>query len=91
MSSQPKAEQLNIRTSSVQKAKLAEAARLKNMNVSQFMLTTALEAADGIIADQSVIRLSDTAFDRFTLRLEEEPRDLPRLRELFSHSSVLES
>lgn len=91
MHAHSKAEQVNIRASALQKARLAEAARLRNMNVSQFMLTTSLEAADDIIADQMLIHLSAEAYDRFVQCLEEEPTDLPKLRELFSRPSVLES
>jgi len=86
----PKAEQLNIRASAAQKAKLAEAARLQNMNVSQFVLSKSLDAAEEVIADQLVIRLPADAFDRFAARLEEPPRDLSKLRELFSKPSILE-
>lgn len=90
MATETKVEQLNIRTSAAQKAKLAEAARLKNMNVSQFVLHKSLEAADEIIADQVVIRLSAEDYDQFVARLEEPPRELPRLRELLASPSVLE-
>ncbi len=90
MHAQQKAETLNIRASSAQKAKLAEAAKLQNMNVSQFVLNKSLDAAEQVIADQLVIRLSATDFDHFAARLEEPARDIPALKELFSRPSVLE-
>jgi uncharacterized protein (DUF1778 family) len=82
--------QLNIRTSPAQKAKLAHAARVKNMNVSQFVLHKSLEAADEIIADQLIIKLCAEDYDDFVARLEEPPRDIPKLRELFETPSILE-
>lgn len=85
-----KAEMLNIRASSIQKAKLAEAARLQNMNVSQFVLHKSLDAAEEVIADQRVIRLSAEEYDAFVAKLDEPPLELPKLRELFSKPSVLE-
>jgi len=87
---QQKAETLNIRTSAAQKAKLAEAAKLQNMNVSQFVLSKSLEAAEHVIADQLVVRLSTVDYDYFVARLEEPARDIPALRELFSKPSMLE-
>ncbi len=90
MQTHQKAEQLNIRASAAQKAKLAEAARLQNMNVSQFVLHKSLDAAEQVIADQRVVRLSAADFDRFSAKLDEPPKNLPKLRELFSKPSLLE-
>lgn len=86
-----KAAQLNIRTSPSQKSKLAEAARLRSMNVSQFVLSTSLQAADEVLADERIVRLSGADYDAFAAKLDEEPRDIPQLRELFSKPSVLEA
>ncbi len=90
MHSSPKAETLNIRASAIQKAMLAEAARLQNMNVSQFVLTRSLDAARTVIDDQRVIGVSLQEYDWLLAKLEEEPRDIPQLRELFSTPSVFE-
>ena len=91
MSTISKAEQLNIRTTVGQKSKLAEAARLQHMNVSQFVLHKSLEAAEAVIADQRSIQLSTEDYDAFLARLEAPARDLPKIRELFSKQSVLEA
>ncbi len=90
MSSHPKAEMLNIRASSAQKAMLAEAAKLANMNVSQFVLSRSLEAADEVIAEQRLIRVSAAEYDWLMAKLEEPPQDMPKLRDLFSKPSVFE-
>ena len=87
---EPKAAMLNIRASSSQKAMLAEAARLQNMNVSQFVLNKSLEAADEVIAKQRIIRVSAEEYDWLTAKLEETPQDLPKLRELLARPSVFE-
>jgi uncharacterized protein (DUF1778 family) len=86
-----KAEQLNIRASAEQKAKLAEAARIQNMNVSQFVLSKSLDAAEEVIADQRLIRVSKEEYDWLLAKLEEPPKEIPALRELFSRPSVFES
>ena len=90
MHAHQKAEQLNIRATAAQKAKLAEAAKLQHMNVSQFVLSKSLDAAEEVLADQRLIQLSAADFDRFTAKLEEKPKELPKLRALFSKPSVLE-
>lgn len=86
-----KAEQLNIRASGAQKAKLAEAARLQNMNVSQFVLSKSLDAAEEVIADQRLIRVSKEEYDWLMAKLEEPPRDIPALEELLSRPTLFES
>jgi uncharacterized protein (DUF1778 family) len=91
MPSSPKAAQLNIRATSEQKAKLAEAARLQNMNVSQFILSKSLDAAEEVIADQRLIRVSKEEYEWLLNKLEEPPRDLPKIAELLSKPSVFEA
>jgi uncharacterized protein (DUF1778 family) len=83
-----KAEQLHIRASEFQKSKLAEAARMKNMNVSQFVLQASLEAADDILADQTRIVLSPAAFAEFCRLLDEAPAVLPKLQEQLEKGSI---
>ncbi len=91
MQTTQKAEQLNIRATSAQKAKLAEAAKLQNMNVSQFVLSKSLDAAEEVIADQRLIRVSKDEYDWLVAKLEEPPRDIPALKALFGKPSVFES
>ena len=90
MTVQHREAQLNIRATAIQKAKLAEAAKLNNMNVSQFVLHKSLEAADEVIADQRIIRVSEKEYGWLLAKLEEPPQDLSKLRELFSKPSVFE-
>jgi uncharacterized protein (DUF1778 family) len=91
MQSPQKAELLSIRASAAQKAKLAEAARLQNMNVSQFVLNKSLDAAEEVIADQRLMRVSKQEYEWLLAKLEEPPLDVPELRELFATPSVFES
>ena len=85
-----KVEQLNIRATPAQKAKLAEAARIQNMNVSQFVLSRSLDAAEEVIADQRLIRVSKEEYDWLLAKLEEPPRDLPEVKKLLVEPSVFE-
>lgn len=91
MSSIPKAEQLNIRASAAQKAKLAEAARLQNMNVSQFVLSKSLDAAEEVIADQRLVRVAKEEYDWLMAKLDEPAKEIPALREMLARPSVFES
>ncbi|MFY7952772.1 MAG: DUF1778 domain-containing protein [Armatimonadaceae bacterium] len=90
METTQKAEQLNIRASAAQKAKLAEAARLQNMNISQFVLSNSLAAAEEVIADQRLIRVTQDEHDWLVTQLEAPPRTIPALRDLFAEPSVFE-
>lgn len=85
-----KLEQLHIRASERQKAKLAEAAQLTNQSVSQFILGVSLEAADNILGDQSRVLLSEEGFEEFCRLLDEPPKDLPKLRGQFAKGSIFQ-
>lgn len=52
---QSKSETVNIRASAVQKALLAKAAQLENMNVSQFVLSKSLRAAEVVVTEHRKI------------------------------------
>ena len=47
-------------------------------------------AAQLVLADQNRFTLSEEKMDRFLASLEEEPKVLPKLRELFARKSVFE-
>ena len=91
MLTKAKGAQLNIRTTEVEKATLARAARIINVSTSQFVLRQSLEAANAIIEQEASIRVAADEHAWLLKRLQEPPQELPRLRELFSHSSVFES
>lgn len=85
-----KAETLSIRASVAQKSKLAEAAKLQNMNVSQFVLSKSLDAADEVLANQRLMQVTAQEYNWLLAKLEESPQDIPQLRELFSRPSAFE-
>lgn len=91
MLAKTKESQLNIRTTEVEKATLAKAARLKNVSTSQFVLHRSLEAAEEVIQQEASIRVAIEEHAWLLAKLEEPPKELPRLRELFSRPSVFES
>jgi uncharacterized protein (DUF1778 family) len=77
---------LAIRASAQVKKILGQAARVKQTNVSQFVLQASLEAAHAVLADQTEFRLSPAQWKAFCERLDAPARVIPALRELFSEA-----
>lgn len=85
-----KEDRLNIRVSREEKALIAQAALARHQDTGEFVRQTALLAAQAALAETSILRLSPEQWAVFQTRLDEKPRDLPRLRALFSGPSVFE-
>ncbi len=83
-----KEKRLLIRATESEKALLAQAARLRRTNVSQFVLQASLEAASAVVVDQTEYRLSADQWEAFCHRLEEPPKVIPALQELFQEPEV---
>lgn len=79
-----KEENLHIRASAEEKAALAEAARLKDQKLSQFILTTSLAAAREVLAEKQTILLSPEDYDAFARRLDEAPQEIQALKAQFA-------
>lgn len=74
---------LSIRASEPEKAILAQAARARHLNISQFVLQASLDAAYAVLVDQSEFRLPPAQWQAFCERLDEPARVIPALRDLF--------
>ncbi|MCB8933048.1 MAG: DUF1778 domain-containing protein [Fimbriimonadaceae bacterium] len=82
-----KAEHLHIRASEREKATLAQAAQVKNMTVSQFVLQTSVPVAEEIVNQEAgnvrtLFRLNAEEWEEFNRLLDAPTRDIPELREL---------
>lgn len=75
---------LSIRASEPQKKLLAQAARARNLNTSQFVLEASLDAAHAALADQTEFRLTGEQWEAFCRSLDAPPRLVPELRRLFN-------
>ncbi|MBC7881165.1 MAG: DUF1778 domain-containing protein [Anaerolineae bacterium] len=84
----PKDKRLSIRATELEKAILAQAARARHMNVSQFVLQASLETAHTILADQTEFRLPPDQWEAFCQRLDEPPRAIQALQKLFSEQEL---
>jgi len=75
---------LSIRATEPEKAILAQAARVRHTNVSQFVLQASLDAANAILVNQTDFRLPPDQWEAFCQRVDAPPKDIPALRQLFS-------
>jgi uncharacterized protein (DUF1778 family) len=90
-----KAEHLHIRATERDKAMLAQAAHLRNMSVSQFILRTSIPVAEEIVrsdADnvQTLFKLDADAWEAFTQLLDAPSREIPKLKELMASQAPWE-
>lgn len=79
----PKEKRLSIRASEQEKRLLAQAARARHMNTSQFVLQTSLDAARALLIDQTEFQLAPEQWAAFCERLDAPPQTIPALRRLF--------
>lgn len=79
-----KESRLSIRASEPEKAILAQAARVRHTNISQFVLQASLDAAHAILVDQTEFRLPQDQWEAFCQRLDEPAKVIPQLRQLFN-------
>ncbi len=98
-SAQQKAEHLHIRASERDKKTLSQAAQLKNLSISQFLLQLALPVAEEILKTQApemdevqtVFALEDAAWQEFNRLLDAPPRELPELQKLLASRPIWEA
>lgn len=81
---------IDLRVNQAQKALLEQAAASQGKRLSDFVITASTEAAQMALADQNRFVLPEEQMAKFLAMLEEEPRDIPALRELFARKSVFE-
>ncbi len=81
---------IDLRINQSQKALLELAAAAQGKKLSDFVITASTEAAQMALADQNRFILPEAEMKRFLASLEEEPQEIPALRELFARKSVFE-
>jgi uncharacterized protein (DUF1778 family) len=65
-----------------QEALLRKAAKITGRNITQFVLTSACEAAENALCDQKIFFADDESFQAFQDILERPAQVKPKLREL---------
>jgi len=77
-----RAQNINLRVSSSQKALIDRAAEAQGRSRSDFMLEAACREAESVLLDQRYFTLDEDAFRRFMEMLDAPPSTNPRLARL---------
>ncbi len=80
----------SIRASATQKKVIAEAARIKDTTISDFVLEQSLTAAQHVIADQVQFRLPKKQWKQFCEALDAPPKTIPSLRRLLNKPGLFD-
>src|ERR1043165_1843322 len=86
-----KASRFSIRASATQKRVIAEAARIKDTTISDFVLEQSLTAAQQVIADQVQFRGPKKQWKEFCDALDAPPKKIPALRRLLRKPGLFEA
>lgn len=77
-------QKIDIRITPQHKESLAKAAALSRRSLSEFVLESALDRAEEILADRHSFVLDDEKWDAFVAALDAPPRDNAALKRLMS-------
>ncbi len=83
-------EKLDIRLSADAKRLLQEAAEARHKSLSEFVLDSALGAAQDVLKENNVIGLNVEQWTAFMAALDEPPRRHPRMERLLKEPSVFD-
>ena len=89
--SQQKASRFSIRASVTQKRIIAEAARIKDTTISDFVLEQSLTAAQNVIADQVQFKLHKKQWKEFCDALDAPPKTISALRRLLNMPGLFDA
>jgi len=90
---QTRSSRINLRASQSQETLIRAGAKVRGVNVTDFILESACTRAEQVIADQTTFTLSPQQWKAFTKALDRPPmlHPKPRLKRLLSEPSVAES
>ena len=88
--SQLKTIRVNIRATCHQKNLIAQAAKIKQITVSNFILEKACEAAQQIISEKSHFLLSPQKWEAFSEALDTPPKNILALKKLLTEPGVFD-
>lgn len=90
MVNRTKTERLDIRITPEARQLLQQAARERHTTISQFVLESALQSANTILAERSRIGLNAEQWTAFMAALDAPPRSHPRLERLLNEPTILD-
>ncbi|MBI2174358.1 MAG: DUF1778 domain-containing protein [Candidatus Omnitrophica bacterium] len=79
-----KDDRIDLRIETEQKNFLNYAAKIRNMKLSAFVLTSALREAEEIVADKAHFSIAEKQWKTFYAALDQPAHEIPKLRQLFS-------
>ena len=84
---------INLRASKTQETLIRAGAKVRGVNMTDFILESACTHAEQVISDQTTFKLSPRQWKEFTRVLDRPPMRYPkpRLKRLLSESSVADS
>jgi uncharacterized protein (DUF1778 family) len=82
---------INLRTTSQAETLIRAGAKVRGVNVTDFIVESACTHAEQVIADQTTFKLSPAQWRSFAEALDRPPQPKPRLKRLLSEPSVAES
>jgi uncharacterized protein (DUF1778 family) len=85
-----KDERIALRVTPHQKLLVARAAQARGETLTEFSVSTLVERAERVLADQSRLILTAEQWDEFSAALDQPARVLPELREFMRQPSVFE-
>jgi uncharacterized protein (DUF1778 family) len=83
-------DRIDLRIQPEAKEALQAAALLRHKSVSEFILESALGAADEILADRRYFGLNAEQWEAFQSALDAPPRPLPRLEQLMREQGIFD-
>jgi uncharacterized protein (DUF1778 family) len=83
-------EKLDLRLSSEAKRILRAAADIRHKSVTEFVLDSALTAAEDVLTEQRSVRLNAAQWTAFVEALDAPPQRHPRLERLLKEPSVFD-
>jgi uncharacterized protein (DUF1778 family) len=81
---------INVRATAREAELIRIGAKLRGVNMTEFILSSATKEAERTLADQRHIELSPKAWKEFTEALDRPAQIKPRLQRLLSEPSILE-
>jgi uncharacterized protein (DUF1778 family) len=90
---QTRSRRINLRATNPQETLIRAGAKVRGVNMTDFILESACNRAEQIIADQTSFTLSPQKWKAFTKALDRPPmlHPKPRLKRLLSEPSIAES
>ncbi|CAG1022713.1 hypothetical protein MTYM_01935 [Methylococcales bacterium] len=85
-----RSEKLDIRITPEAKQVLQEAAKERHTTISQFVLESALDSANAVLAERTRINLNAGQWEAFMAALDAPPRRHERMERLLNEPSILD-